>query len=75
MSNEPNYACSECGAHCSRDLLTVKKVSFLEMGEGARTIRSRVVAWLCPSCVAADHEFNLEKFKAPGTARRPILKG
>jgi len=75
MSNEPDYVCTRCDAPVGRELLTVKKVSFLEMGEGAKTIRSRVVGWLCPKCVAADAEYNLEKFKAPGMKRTHRLRG
>lgn len=72
MPNDPNYDCTKCGAPVGRELLTVKKVSFLEMGEGGKTLRSRVVGWLCPRCVAMDHEYNLEKFKAPGMTRTSV---
>lgn len=59
------YGCTNCGASTPRDDLTVKKSVFLEMGAGARTWRSRVVAWLCPDCVRADPEWNLPKFSPP----------
>lgn len=65
MANEPNYACTRCGSDTKRELLTVKKSVFLEMGEGARTIRSRVTDWLCPPCVAGDHDWNRPRFSAP----------
>jgi len=65
MAQERNYGCTNCGAQTQRDLLMVKKVVFLEMGEGARTHRSRVVGWLCPKCVAADPDWNREKFNPP----------
>lgn len=53
-----NYVCHNCNQPTDRKLLTVKKVLFLEMGVGARTLRSRVVGWLCPDCVAKDADFN-----------------
>jgi hypothetical protein len=57
-----DYVCTSCGAAVGRNKLTVKKSVFLEMGEGARTIRSRVVGWLCNACLQADPDYNLEKF-------------
>ena len=58
MANEPVYKCSTCGAHRSRAELTVKKSVFLEMGEGARTLRSRVIGWLCKGCLSEDADYN-----------------
>lgn len=57
MANEPDYACTRCGTDTARDLLTVKRAVFLEMGEGARTLKSRVTDWLCPKCVASDADW------------------
>lgn len=67
MSNLPHYACTnpECGREVPREQLVVKKAVFLEMGEGARTLRSRVVGWLCPVCVSKDPDWNREKFNPP----------
>lgn len=65
MANERNYACTRCGTPTQRELLMVKKAVFLEMGEGARTFRSRVIGWLCPKCVATDPDWNQEKFSPP----------
>ena len=72
ITSEPVYECTKCGLETERDLLTVKKIAFLEMGVGGRTIKTRVVAWLCPRCVASDPDFLLEKFKAPGSKRVPV---
>lgn len=55
-----DYRCTQCGEETPRELLTVKRVAFLEMGEGAKTLRARVVAWLCPICVATDKDWKLE---------------
>jgi hypothetical protein len=38
----------------------VKKAVFLTMGEGGRTIRSRVTDWLCGRCAAGDDDWNRE---------------
>ena len=68
-----DYKCTKCGAQSTRELLTVKKVLFLEMGVGARTLRSRVIGWLCPPCVAADEQYNAESYehqKGQGLAAR-----
>lgn len=59
------YVCTQCGTHTRRELLTVKKIVFLEMGMGGRTVRSRVNGWLCPSCIAIDIEWNREAFIKP----------
>jgi hypothetical protein len=52
------YVCSNCGSEVEdRDKLTVKKVSFHTMGnppKGGKTIRSRVIDWLCPDCLIKD---------------------
>ena len=59
------YKCSVCergeSDGITRELLVVKKVTFQEMGSGARMIRSRVVAWLCPTCRDSDIDWNREK--------------
>lgn len=58
---EYDYRCTNCGTSIDRNLLTVKRIAFLEMGEGARTLRSRVVGWLCPVCVANDTDWRKER--------------
>lgn len=72
MANEPDYICTECGSDSTREQLTVKKVSFLEMGLNGRTLKSRVVGWLCPSCVNKDADFNREPWRAPNIRRTPL---
>lgn len=65
------YKCTRCGnspgetPEEARELLTVKKVSFLGMGTGAKTLRSRVIAWLCPKCVSEDDDWNAPAFDGP----------
>lgn len=71
MANQPDYSCTKCGNYCGRELLTVKKISFVEMGIGGRVLKSRVKHWLCPNCVKKDEDFNLEPFRAPGNVRVP----
>lgn len=63
MANEKPYKCTVCNTEQPRNLLTVKKVLFLEMGVGARTLRSRVVGWLCPPCVAKDADYNAPSYE------------
>lgn len=65
MAAHHPYVCNGCGNPTSRDLLTVKKVLFVEMGAGGRTIRSRVDKWLCPPCVKADPAWNLPAHRMP----------
>lgn len=72
MANQPIYECTNCGTATKRDLLTAKKVSFLEMGVGGRTIRSRVTGWLCPSCVKKDEDYNREPFRGQNAKRVPV---
>lgn len=75
MAGNPEYKCTRCGKDCQRDLLTVKKAVFLEMGMGGRTIRSRVVGWLCPSCTANDSDWNQEKFVPLVAELRQVVNG
>jgi hypothetical protein len=44
------YKCTECDAITPREELTVKRVVFRQMGEFGRTLKGRVVGWLCPDC-------------------------
>lgn len=74
MANERTYACTQCGRPTERKLLMVKKAVFLEMGEGARTFRSRVVGWLCPTCVASDIDWNREKFNPPRPEQGELIR-
>lgn len=73
MANQPYYVCTRCAKPTDRDNLVVKKAVFLEMGEGARTERSRVVDWLCPLCKNEDADYNREKFTPPRVKPRNIL--
>lgn len=63
------YRCSRCGRGepegVNRDVLVVKKVMFVGMGEGSRTLRSRVTDWLCPDCVVIDDDWRRRAFEAP----------
>lgn len=61
-----DYKCSVCGKNTDRDLLTVKKVQFLEIGEKPSTLKSRTESWLCPDCVGKDPAWNIPKGYAPG---------
>lgn len=63
---EFDYRCTECGKEKQRELLTVKKVSFLEMGMSGKAIKTRTVDWLCPDCLVKDPAWQLEKGQAPG---------
>lgn len=65
---EFDYKCTQCNAPTQRDLLTVKKVVFLEMGANARSIKTRTADWLCPSCLNKDEHWNIPKGEAPGRA-------
>lgn len=65
MAAEHDYICNMCGSSTPRELLTVKKVLFLEMGPGAKTIRSRVDSWLCPECTKSDSHWQLPAHRQP----------
>lgn len=56
------YVCTRCGLVTARDKLTVKRVMFQSMGIKFRTLRSKVVDWLCESCREQDEVWNTEKF-------------
>lgn len=69
MPNIPDYGCTKCQRSTPRDKLVVKKALFTEMGEGAGTLRSRVVAWLCTNCLESDPDYLREKFSPPRMKR------
>lgn len=61
MAREIDYKCSNCGAkpvgpsgESVKEMLVVKKVLFAEMGVTGRTLKTRVVAWLCADCTKDD---------------------
>lgn len=58
MTVEHDYICNACGKPTRRDDLVVKKVLFTSMGQGANTIKGRVVAWLCEPCTSKDPDWN-----------------
>jgi hypothetical protein len=80
MPPEIHYQCSECGWEAAsqpetRSLLTVKKVMFLEMGVGGRTLKSRIIGRLCPKCVETDPDYIKEPFDRPYVVKqREALK-
>lgn len=65
MPREYDYHCTKCGKETKRELLTPKKVIFTEMGAGGKTIRARVIDWLCPPCVKSDPHWNLPPNQSP----------
>lgn len=67
---EKEHVCTGCGSITEREMLTVKKVLFQEIGLNPLTIRSRNVAWLCPRCVARDEDWRWEAY-----AREPLKRG
>lgn len=73
MPQQEEYRCSSCGKITKRDLLTVKKAVFLEMGVRAKTLKSRVTHWLCPVCVVADADWNREAYVQQPEYKEPSL--
>ena len=77
MARHYRYACTRCGKDCPRELLTVKNVRFLEIGERPKQLRSRNTDWLCPDCVVKDEDWNREsnssspEFLGEPSSRRP----
>lgn len=68
--NQPGaYKCSRCGQEKARDELVVYRVQFMTMGKPNKTLRSRVLGWLCQSCVEKDPAWNRPVHAAsPGLA-------
>lgn len=59
-----------------RELLTVKKVNFLEIGVNGKTVRTRTDSWLCPACLVRDEHWNKPRYDAPGmrnAGESPVL--
>lgn len=75
MARQYDYSCSNCGQQTARDRLIVKKVVFLEMGAGGRTVRGRVAAWLCPDCIALDEDYNRQPHVTPTTELKRVVNG
>lgn len=70
-----NYVCTQCEKPTARELLTVKKVHFLEIGAGARTLKTRTESWLCPTCLVADPVYQLERWDSPGMKFEEVEDG
>lgn len=45
------YKCTGCEQITPREDLMAVRVSFRLMGDYGRTVKSRVVGWLCPDCL------------------------
>lgn len=81
MAAITDYRCTVCKTKTPRELLTVKKIQFLEMGVKGKTLKTRTAEWLCPSCVAKDEHWRKEAYDAPGlrddsehpTLQSPVL--
>lgn len=54
------YRCTVCGKEFERGDLLVKIVSWKGIGRGAKTVRSRSVAWVCPDCRELDSHWTRE---------------
>lgn len=62
------YTCMVCEQETDRKVLTVKRITFLEMGAGANIIRSRVLGWLCPTCLVRDDDWKREPYSQQKSA-------
>lgn len=51
------YYCTRCNKQTAKTDLLAKKVIYVTLGSGGRTIRSRVREWLCPECCNADTDW------------------
>lgn len=61
------YQCTVCKKTVPRDELTAKRISFQTMGMRFKTLRSRVIGWLCKECLEKDETWNMPKRQnAPG---------
>ena len=60
-----DYRCTRCRKRFKREQLTVKRAVFMQMGEGAKTLRSRVTAWLCEKCLHVDLDYPRETYDGP----------
>lgn len=75
MPHYTEYLCTNCGQYTERELLTVKKVVFTEMGSGGKVLKSRTIGWLCNDCIEDDEHYNLDAYttapglKSPGLER------
>lgn len=64
MPREYDYHCTKCGLRPgrnndeSKELLTAVVVVFKNIGYAGRTLRSRVVDWLCAACLAKNQIWN-----------------
>lgn len=69
MANDPDYKCDQCGKQSTRKDLTVKKAVFLEMGNSANTLKTRVTAWLCIDCLRVDPDWNKPRYQPKAKVR------
>lgn len=76
MAFTGEYKCTSCGtSQGNPSLLVTKKVMFQELGESPRTLKSRTVAWLCPSCVANDSDWRRPPYSSPGMIETASFTG
>jgi hypothetical protein len=66
MAANPDYKCTACRKQTKRELLTVMKVSFLEIGMTPKTLKSRNILWLCPRCLVRHPLWNIPEYATPG---------
>lgn len=65
----PHYSdnkCTNCGNHCSKELLTIRKVIFTARTQPSKVLKSRTTDWLCEECRDEDPDWNRKAFDAPG---------
>ena len=73
MPTNYEYRCTNCGADCERDDLTVKQVAYLKMGRNGKRLRTRTTDWLCETCRDADPPWSQTELRAaPGQNRAQV---
>jgi hypothetical protein len=74
MPHYSDYKCSVCKRPTERILLVAKKAVFSPLGPGAKTIKSRTLAWLCDECLPKDEDFQREAHSGAPGLKSPALE-
>lgn len=70
---ERRWPCSVCGDDTRpRDQMVAKRVQFTTLGAGFKTLKSRTVEYLCPTCREADEVWLSPPYSGPTIKEREV---
>lgn len=74
MPRYTEFVCGECGQTVDKLRLYVKQIVFAPLSNTKRRTKSRIVKYLCDTCLIKDADWNIETHSGPGNTSHSLQR-